>query len=241
MGQYSTRGVHGQVVNDIGSRIVRGQLPAESVIDPAELTTRYAVSRTVVREALKVLSGKGLIDARPKRGTFVRERADWNLLDPDVLRWRFAVADDPDILEQLHEVRVMVEPAAAALAAERRDGADLAELDRALDDMAAADTVTDAIVAADQRFHRGLINATRNELVIQLAFVIEIGLAARDQYVHDHRVSVKQALQGHRDVLEAVRGGDPAAARAAMVALLESAALDVREVGRAAAQHRSPR
>lgn len=239
MGQYSQRGVHGHVVNDIGSRIVSGHLPHDSTIDTAELITRYDVSRTVVREALKVLSGKGLVDARPKRGTFVRERENWNLLDPDVLRWQFAVADNPDILEQLHEVRVMVEPAAAALAAARRLEADLVELDQALDDMEASDTSTDGIVAADQRFHRGLIDATHNELVVQLAFVIETGLAARDQYVHDHRVSVKRALQRHRDVVEAVRRKDPDAARASMMVLLEAAALDVREVNAATARSRT--
>ena len=238
MSQYSQRGLHGHVVNDIGLRIVSGQLAGASIIDPADLSSRYDVSRTVVREALKVLSGKGLVDARPKRGTFVRERQDWNLLDPDVLRWQFAIEDNPDILEKLHEVRVMVEPAAAALAALRRTAEDLAELDAALADMEASDASTDAIVAADQRYHRGLIDATHNELVVQLAFVIETGLAARDQYVHNHRVSIKHALQRHRDVVEAVRGQDETAARACMMELLEAAASDVRQISGAAADGR---
>lgn len=236
MGQYSQRGLHGQVVNDIGSRIVSGELAGHVTIDTGELSAHYDVSRTVVREALKVLSGKGLVDARPKRGTFVRERDNWNLLDPDVLRWKFMIADNPDILEELHEVRVIVEPAAAALAAQRRTDADLHELDLALADMESSDESTDAIVAADQRFHRGLIDSTHNELVVQLAFVIETGLAARDQYVHDHRISIKPGLERHRRVVQAVRGRRPAAARTAMNELLKAAARDVREVSESTAR-----
>jgi DNA-binding FadR family transcriptional regulator len=238
--QYSQRGLHGHVVNDMGLRIVSGQLPGASTIDPVDIGLRYDVSRTVVREAIKVLSSKGLVDARPKIGTYVRERENWNLLDPDVLRWQFAVDDNPEILEKLHEVRVMVEPAAAALAAARRTSDDLAELDAALADMETSDASTDAIVAADQRFHRGLIDATHNELVIQLAFVIETGLAARDQYVHNHRVSIRDALQGHRDVLESVRRRQEEPAREAMVRLLEAAALDVRRVRRAQGEGGTP-
>lgn len=228
------------MVNDIGSRIVSGELRGDATIDPGGLIERYDVSRIVVREALKVLSGNGLVDARPNRGTFVQARDNWNLLDPDVLRWQFMIADNSDILEELHEVRVIVEPAAPALAAERRTDADLRVLDRALADMESSDAATAAIVGADQRFHRGLIDATHNELVVQLAFVIETGLAARDRYVHDHRVSIKRGLKRHRRrhrrVLEAVRSRRPAAARTAMNALLKVAASDVREVTHSAAR-----
>lgn len=231
MKRYPDRGLHGRVVDELGLRIMSGKLAAGATVDTEELTSVYDVSRTVVREALKVLAGKGLIDARPRRGTYVRERLHWNLLDPDVLRWQFDTLTDTSILEKLHEVRVMVEPAAAELAAARRTDDDVAVLIEAVDAMGLADTSADAIAEADLRFHLGLIAATHNELIEQLSIIIGIGLSARDQYVHNHRVSIKRGLQMHRDIATAVAAGDPVAARERMLELLESAASDVRELG----------
>jgi DNA-binding FadR family transcriptional regulator len=85
---YSNRGLGGQIVEDLGRRIVQGELPPGSTIDVDQLESQHAVSRTVVREAVKVLIAKGLLDARPKRGTFVRSATQWNLLDGDVMSWR---------------------------------------------------------------------------------------------------------------------------------------------------------
>lgn len=232
MKRYPDRGRHGRVVDELGLRIMSGQLEAGATIDTKELATSYDVSRTVVRESLKVLAGKGLIDARPRRGTFVRERTNWNLLDPDVLHWQFESVTDFAVLEKLHEVRVMVEPAAAELAAQRRTEEDVAALFAAVDDMAIAEATADAIAEADLRFHLGLIAATHNELVEQLSIIIGIGLSARDQYVHTHRVSIKRGLDMHRQIATAIEERDPAAARARMTALLESAANDVRELQR---------
>ncbi len=230
MKRYPDRGMHGRVVDELGLRILSGKLEAGAIVDTEELATSYDVSRTVVREALKVLAGKGLIDARPRRGTFVRERTNWNLLDPDVLRWQFDSVTDISILENLHEVRVMVEPAAAELAAMRRTDDDIRVLNSALVAMAIADATADAIAEADLEFHLGLIAATHNELVEQLSVIIGIGLSARDTYVHTHRVSIKRGLDMHRQIALAVERQDPIAARAWMIKLLESAARDVREL-----------
>lgn len=230
MKRYPDRGLHGRVVDELGLRIMSGKLEAGAIVDTEELAASYDVSRTVVREALKVLAGKGLIDARPRRGTFVRERLNWNLLDPDVLRWQFDSVTDVSILEKLHEVRVMVEPAAAELAAVRRTDDDLVVLFAAVEAMAEAYAGTDSIAESDLQFHLGLLAATHNELVEQLSIIIGIGLAARDQYVHSHRVSIKRGLEMHRQIAIAVEKRDPVAARDRMIELLESAASDVREL-----------
>lgn len=230
MKRYPDRGLHGHVVDELGLRIMSGKLEAGAIVDTEELAASYDVSRTVMREALKVLAGKGLIDARPRRGTFVRERPNWNLLDPDVLRWQFDSITDVSILEKLHEVRVMVEPAAAELAAVRRTDEDLVVLFGAVEAMAEAHAETDGIAESDLQFHLGLIAATHNELVEQLSIIIGIGLSARDQYVHSHRVSIKRGLEMHRQIAIAVQERNPVAARERMIALLESAASDVREL-----------
>lgn len=228
--RYPDRGLHGRVVEDLGLSIMSGKLEAGATVDTEDLAASHDVSRTVVREALKVLAGKGLIDARPRRGTFVRERTHWSLLDPDVLRWQFDSVTDMAILEKLHEVRVMVEPAAAELAAARRTDVDLDILFAAVDAMAVADATASAIAEADIQFHLGLIAATHNELVEQLSIIIGIGLSARDQFVHNHRVSIKRGLEMHQDIALAVKNRDASGARSLMVSLLESAASDVRDL-----------
>src|SRR4029453_10155921 len=117
---YPRRGLHGEVVHLIGLQIMSGELkPGDPLPPEDELTSNLAVSRTVLREAVRVLAAKGLVDARPKIGTRVRARADWNILDPDVLSWRAEASNDSRLYEETTEVRLAIEPLAARLAATR--------------------------------------------------------------------------------------------------------------------------
>lgn len=227
MNHDSGRGLHGQTVREVARRILTGELPPGATIPVAELESEMDVSRTVLREALKVLSAKGLIGARQKRGTFVRDRSDWNLLDADIIRWQFADRRDDDFLDNLHELRGIVEPAGARLAALRRDDTDIAALDAALADMAAAGGDPARAVAADLDFHRALLAATHNELVERMEILIETGLATRDRLVHGAHPH-SDPVPSHRAVTDAVRRGDPAAAEAAMRDLLDQAESDQR-------------
>jgi DNA-binding FadR family transcriptional regulator len=225
MSLYGSRGVHGQTVETIARRVLSGELPEGSTLDLGALQTELDVSLTVLRESLKVLAAKGLVDARQKRGTFVRPRADWNLLDPDVLRWQFSQEADVSLLHSLHEVRTIVEPAAVRLAAERHTDEDLARLDAALAAMSqAADSP--AAVAADLAFHRALLDATHNELLTRMQTVLESALAARDQLVHGTAKHSDDPVPSHRSVLDGVRTRNPDAAEAAMRSLLDKAISD---------------
>ncbi|MEQ7009921.1 FadR/GntR family transcriptional regulator [Actinopolymorpha sp. B17G11] len=226
MAVYSRRGLHGQTVREMARRILSGELAEGETIDLAALETELEVSRTVLREALKVLAAKGLVDARQKRGTFVRPRSDWNLLDGDMIRWQYADRGDDAFLDNLHEVREVVEPAGARLAAVRRTEDDLAALDAALDEMAAAVGVPAEEVRADLAFHRALLTATHNELLLRMEVVIEAGLATRDELVHEAKPA-DDPVPAHRAVAEAVRDGDPDAAEKAVRALLEKARQDL--------------
>jgi DNA-binding FadR family transcriptional regulator len=223
-----TRGLHGQIVEVMAQRILSGQIPEGATINVPELQADLGVSLTAVREALKVLTAKGLVDARQKRGTFVRPRSDWNLLDADMIRWHFDDDVRPELLEELHEVRGIVEPAAARLAALRAEASHLAELDEA---MTAMESATDdhAAVAADLAFHRALLAATGNELLTKMEVIMETGLADRDRLVHKVKPS-DDPVPSHKRVLEAIRSGDPGAAEAAMRELLAKAAEDLTEV-----------
>ncbi|MEW1864942.1 FadR/GntR family transcriptional regulator [Streptomyces sp. NPDC088194] len=230
MTPYARRGVHGQTVETLARRVLSGEIPEGSTLDLPALQSELDVSLTALREALKVLAAKGMVDARQKRGTFVRARADWNLLDADVLRWQFAegtaAGTDTGLLRNLGEVRAIVEPAAVRLAALRRTADDLAALDAALTAMGDAGEGPAHAVEADLAFHRALLAATHNELLERMEMVIESGLAHRDEIVHSSPHG-EDPVPSHRAVLDAVRDQDPDAAEHAMRALLEQAVRDL--------------
>jgi DNA-binding FadR family transcriptional regulator len=232
MTPYARRGVHGQTVETLARRVLSGEIPEGATLDMAALQSELDVSLTALRESLKVLAAKGMVDARQKRGTFVRPRADWNLLDADVLRWQFAESSgtgaDPTLLRNLGEVRGIIEPAAVRLAADRRTDADLEALEAALTAMGQEGGASDA-VDADLAFHRALLAATHNELLERMEMVIESGLAQRDQLVHSAPHS-EDPVPSHRAVLDAVRDRDPDAAEHAMRGLLDQATRDLDKV-----------
>lgn len=233
MTPYARRGVHGQTVETLARRVLSGEIPEGSTLDLVELQRELDVSLTALRESLKVLAAKGMVDARQRRGTFVRSRSDWNLLDADVLRWQFAegtsTGTDLNLLRNLGEVRGIVEPAAVRLAAERRTDADLAALEAALAEMGAGDGGAAHAVEADLAFHRALLAATHNELLERMEMVIESGLAHRDRIVHSSPHG-EDPVPSHRAVLDAVRAQDPDAAQQAMRALLDQAVRDLDKV-----------
>jgi GntR family transcriptional regulator, galactonate operon transcriptional repressor len=234
MTPYARRGVHGQTVETLARRVLSGEIHEGETLDLVALQSELDVSLTVLRESLKVLAAKGMVDARQKRGTFVRARAAWNLLDADVLRWQFAGGAGPGadlaLLRDLGEVRGIIEPAAVRLAAVRRTDEDLAALEAALTAMGASLTAMGEsgpahTVEADLAFHRALLAATHNELLERMEMVIESGLAHRDRIVHSSPHG-EDPVPSHQAVLTAVRDQDPDAAESAMRALLEQAVRD---------------
>ncbi|MBW8699585.1 HTH-type transcriptional regulator LutR [Streptomyces sp. MBT84] len=232
MTPYARRGVHGQTVETLARRVLSGEIPEGATLDMAALQSELDVSLTALRESLKVLAAKGMVDARQKRGTFVRPRSDWNLLDADVLRWQFSESSgtgaDLALLRNLGEVRGIIEPAAVRLAAARRTDDDLEALVAALTAMGEVSGANHA-VEADLAFHRALLAATHNELLERMEMVIESGLAQRDQLVHSAPHS-EDPVPSHRAVLDAVRDRDPDAAERAMRALLDQATRDLDKV-----------
>src|SRR5581483_6824608 len=136
--QHRALRLHGTIARDIGVRIVSGRIPPGRILNgEIEASERLKVSRTAYREAVRILAAKGLIESRPKLGTRVSEPRSWHLLDPDVISWIFTATPDERLLRGLFELRTIVEPAAAALAAEKRNHEQLRALRRALDAMAA--------------------------------------------------------------------------------------------------------
>lgn len=217
------RGLHGHVIDTLGRRIVGGEYAQRDTLDLAELADDLEVSHTVLREALRVLSEKRLVGARPRRGTYVLPREEWNLLDRDVLTWRYESRTDMTLLRDLAEVRQSLEPTAARLAAQRRTDADLRELAEALAQFRDAEHDSGKVIAADLRFHRALFRAAHNEVLEQMELIVEIGLRARDRIAHA-RPGWNTTVDLHADVAAAVVAGDADRADDATRTLLRQSA-----------------
>jgi DNA-binding FadR family transcriptional regulator len=205
----------------LGQQIVGGALPPGEVLPREELLAeRMEVSRSALREAIKVLSAKGLVESRPKVGTRVREKRFWHQLDADVLTWRSALWPDDDFVNKLVEMREIVEPAAAAAAARCLSEGQLARLQSAYEAMAAAPNLNQWI-AADLKFHATVLEATDNELISALFSVIETALSA--YFVLSGRTAAgdfKYSLPHHKKVVAAIRRQQPEAARRHMKRLV---------------------
>jgi GntR family galactonate operon transcriptional repressor len=227
----NTGRVHGSVVDTIGKWILGGTYePGQLLPREDDLAEKLRVSRTSIREAVKVLSAKGLLDVKRRVGVRVRSRHDWNLLDPQVLAWHPDVGRDKDLIGSLIEARRIIEPAAAALAAARATAADLARIERAYEGME-RNLRTDlaACCEADLQFHVALVAASHNVVLRGLTGTIEAALRATFTITNRLVTAQSRALAAHKAVLECVRLRDSEGAQAAVIGLLDIAASDLNQ------------
>ncbi|MEU9122392.1 FCD domain-containing protein [Streptomyces sp. NPDC048506] len=217
-------GGHNATVETLARRIFDGTYDEGRTLVVSELTAELDVSQTVLREAIKVLTVKGLLDTDQNRGTFVRPREEWSLLDADVLRWKLAAGVSSDFFADVLELRRSIEPAAAGLAAERRTDDDLAALDAALSAMAATDDDPALLVRADASFHTAMLIASNNRFYAQMHRVIVPVLVQRDREVIAADGTVEHPHAVHAAVVEAVRNRDVDGAYMAMLELLDKSA-----------------
>ncbi|MGW0082332.1 FadR/GntR family transcriptional regulator [Streptomyces sp. NPDC003393] len=221
--------MHERVVDELGRRIVGGVWGPEDSL-PVEdlLATEIGVSRGVLREAVKALVAKGMLHVRPRTGTRVLPPEHWNHLDRDVLRWKQA-GDATALLRDTSELRRIVEPEAARLAAHRAGPDDVRALYDALAAMeaAAAEPGRSGYVEADIAFHRALLDAGGNRLLGSLGRAIDIALEHSFLVSTQTPGAVEASLPGHRAIVEAVVANDPAAAAAAVLAVVEAAEKEI--------------
>lgn len=209
-----------QVVEGLGSRIVRGELkPGDPIPNEADLGREFRASRSVIREAVKSLAAKGLLESRTRTGIRVLPPGEWNLLDIDVLGWRYVAMEPRAFYRELFEIRRMIEPEAAALAAERATEEDVTAIEKAFAVMSEveANTATNEAIVADLDFHRSILVAARNDLLLQMGKLIGVGLLV------SYRLSPDQYtlfVGRHLDVLNAIRRRRPNSARRMMQRLL---------------------
>ncbi len=219
----------GAIANRIGTDILSGAYrPGDTLSGEVAFAQALDVSRTAYREALQTLAAKGLVESRPKTGTRVLPRHRWNLLDPDVLAWAFSGEPDMQLVRSLFELREMIEPGAARLAAERRDREEVRQMKAALATMRRHSLATDQGRIADREFHAVMLQATRNDALVVLSASIGAAVSWTTLFKQRTRALPRDAIPDHMRVFDAIAAGDPDGAAEAMQALVRLALEDTR-------------
>lgn len=224
------RKVHLRLADQLGLAIIRGDF-AQGKLLPSEskLCEMLGVSRTAMREAIRGLSAKGLVESKSKIGTRVRSSEDWNHLDADVLRWQLEVAETGTYLRKVFELRNATEPAAAALAAEYATADDQERIQAAFDDMVEAGSDNAKWVAADLRFHKAIYIATHNEYFWPIGQMF--GIALKEMFTIAARGRHRpRAVEEHRNLLNAIIGRKADEARQLSQLMVSNATGDIASI-----------
>ncbi|HVJ02326.1 MAG TPA: FadR/GntR family transcriptional regulator [Sphingomonas sp.] len=222
--------LHGTVARELGIRIVSGMVrPGEILEGEIAASEQFKVSRTAYREAIRILAAKGLVHSRPKIGTQVSPRREWHLLDPDVLAWIFEGEPDEELIAHLFELRRIVEPDAARLAAIRRSDEQLARMKEGLEGVAQHGFASEIGRRCDEQFHSALLEASGNDFVISLTSGVAAAIAITTAFKQHRLPAPHDALPVHLNVLKAIEAQDPQGAHDAMARLVERGLTDTME------------
>ncbi|GLS29046.1 DNA-binding transcriptional regulator, FadR family [Mesorhizobium albiziae] len=212
--------VHASLANEIGLRIVRGDYPPGTILpNEAKWSETFDVSRSAVREAIKMLMAKSLLASRPKIGSWVEPRERWNLLDRDVLAWYAMAPDRGSFLRTVQEFRHIIEPEATAFAALRRTDEQMEEISRNCFEMGRATSLIER-TRADTRFHLAILHASGNDLLVPLGVLIESALEHLFTFTSREVGDLRHAQKLHENIEKNIRLQRPDAARAAVRKLL---------------------
>lgn len=203
----------------LGRAIVTGRYDRDPFPTEAELATQHAVSRSVTREAVKMLTAKGLLTARPRKGTSVQPASSWNLFDPDVLRWLLERKFSLELLRQFSELRIAIEPAAAALAARAADADGIAAITSGYERMAAAEAGDDDPLEADIAFHMAILRASANPFYMQFQDLVTTALRTSIRFTNRFKGRTA-SLEQHHAVLRAIEARDADRAHDSMTDLI---------------------
>ncbi len=231
MSNLNIKNIHGGTLDALGLALIRGDYPPGSKLPPEQkLCEMLGVSRTILREAVKSLVAKGLISTGPKIGTIVQPAERWNWFDRDVVDWQSRIGFPAQLLDDLQELRAVIEPQAVRLACSRATAQEIADLEAAYHGMAqaVADGDDTVYIAHDYAFHFGLLRASHNQMFLQM------GRALQGLLEHIFKITtrtpdrgIERSLPHHWEIIDAIRAGDPERAHAASVFQLGSSRADV--------------
>ncbi|AZE50675.1 Transcriptional regulator of the arabinose operon in Shewanella, GntR family [Pseudomonas chlororaphis] len=215
------KSMHARIVQDLGMHIVSGRFKPEDRLPlEATLCEEYQVSRSVLREATRVLSAKGLVYSKPRVGAVVRPRAKWHLLDPDVLSWLMQSTPHSEFFNTLAGVRRILEPEIAAMAATTATDPDIAVIENAYHAMETAKT-HEELLQADLDFHRAIADATRNDLLAYMCNMLSLPLRESISITNRRPDIQRLSLPRHKAILTAIKNRDALGARHASLVQLD--------------------
>lgn len=225
-------GLHARVLDDLGLAVCCGELAEGQLLFIDDLVASHAVSRSVVREVLRVLSSMGLVASRRRVGTVILPRSAWNVFDPQVIRWRLASEGRASQLRTLTELRSAVEPQAALYAAERATPGVASELVGLAAKMWAAGEGGDEeeFLRLDIEFHRIILVSSGNDMYFKLHELVAEVLAGRHHYGLMPHHPDQEALRLHADVAQAIQRRDGERARTAMLRIMDQALLEMSSI-----------
>jgi len=228
------------IAEDLGVAIVTGTYSSKKPFPvEGELCRRYGVSRSILREAVKMLTAKGSLDSRPRRGTWVQDEGRWNLLDPDVLRWMLERKFSFSLLIEFSQVRLAIEPKAAALAAVAAGPAEKAAIAAAIQAMIESERMQDDPLEPDIGFHVAILRASKNGFYSRLSELTEAAL--RFSIRMTNRQTGVRSVPEHKKVADAILAGDAKRAETAMRALVSDAIEQIRKAESGAPRERAAR
>jgi DNA-binding FadR family transcriptional regulator len=218
--QQNGRNLTQQLVHTLGAAIASGRYKSgEGLPSEADLCDEFGISRSATREAIKMLTAKGLITSRPRQGIRVQQRENWNMFDPDVLDWILRGSPTLEMLREFLQLRVAIEPEAAALAADDQDLAKIAQIGAALERMREAEEGLGDPLEADIAFHINILNATNNPFYMQLGSFIETALRVSIRFTNRIKGVKTADYKNHKKLFDAIARGNASAARKASAAL----------------------
>lgn len=223
-GRMTARNFHSHVINEIGVGIISGKYPIGTTLpNDADMMMQFNVSRTVLREALKTLESKGLVEARPKIGTRVSARSRWNHFDWQVLAWHYIAGPDESFWANLNEVRMSLEPVAAAKAAENRTADDVRMMQYWIQQMENSVDSAQNFALADFELHRAIADATISPFMRSISGVIELAHAAIYEKVvaAPSKSLIDGQLISHGKLVSAIESGNSASASNQMKAIIK--------------------
>ncbi|MFB3829623.1 MAG: FadR/GntR family transcriptional regulator [Bryobacteraceae bacterium] len=235
--------LHTRITEVLARRVIQAEQKAQPAVFPREsdLSRQLGVSRTILRESMKVLVDKGMIEMKPRAGTRARPRSEWRLLDPDILAWQAEAYPDARFLRDLCEVRLAIEPTAAGFAAVRAAPGEIRDIEHSLCEREerARTAGRQEIIDLDLRFHIAVVAASHNPLLLQLSRIIRqpfrVALAVTSRFPS----TLELGLESHRALLAAIRKHDPMAARRAAEEVVGLAMLAVEKAIRSSGRGNS--
>lgn len=219
-----------RMTQELGKAIVCGDYVAEKGLPTeADLCHQFGVSRSAVREAVKMLAAKGIISSRPRQGIRILPEEKWNIFDPDLLKWLLERSPSLKVVQEFLQLRIAIEPEAASLAARYADEREIKAIEDSLERMRISGDSMEKMLEADIDYHISILYATKNRFYIRLRDFVRTALNVSIRYTSTIKANHEGVIEDHTKVFNAIKSGNPVRAKNAMLVIIDEALTFIEE------------